>query len=270
MLPLDRVRRKGEGVDRAQDAAVTHLFARALACSESEAKCRTATGLTTTHYEIAANIWKDNAKNPALRYKATGVEDGGGGEAGGGEGGGGEGEGGGSEGEGEGGGGEGGGGEGEGGGGEGEGAGGEGDAGRDDGAVQDGRGVGWGASRSGVSLHLSPAAVAAGLRTRGWQGRRAGTGPTYTLGTKGPPRRRAPVRGSARACRRHEDGVPPGRRRSTDRRWRRATAAAASERRLRRATMAGATATPIATATASDRGRARARACRGGCKGYYA
>jgi hypothetical protein len=45
-----------------------------------------------------------------------------------------------------------------------------------------------------------PRAVAAGLRTRGWRGRRAGTGPTYTLGTKGPPRRRAPVRGSARAC----------------------------------------------------------------------
>ena len=62
---------------------------------------------------------------------------------------------------------------------------------------------------------LEPRAVAAGLRTRGWRGRRAGTGPTYTLGTKGPPRRRAPVRGFARACRRHEDGVPPGRRRST-------------------------------------------------------
>ena len=43
-----------------------------------------------------------------------------------------------------------------------------GDAGRDDGGVEDGRGVGWGASRSGVSLHLSPAAD---LRTRGWQGR---------------------------------------------------------------------------------------------------
>jgi hypothetical protein len=107
---------------------------------------------------------------------------------------------------------------------------------------------------------LEPRAVAAGLRTRGWRRRRAGTGPTYTISTKGPPRRRAPVRGSARACRHDEDGVPPGRRL---RRWRRATAAAASERRLRRVTMADATATPIATATASDRGRARARACRG-------
>jgi hypothetical protein len=143
MLPLDRVRRKGEGVDRAQDAAVTHLFARALACSESEAKCRTATGLTTTHYEIAANIWKDNAKNPALRYKATGVEDGGGGEAGGGEG------------EGEGGGGEGGGGEGEGGGeGGGAGVGGEGAQG-----ARGGRSGGRG-------------------RGRGGRGRGGGAGPT--------------------------------------------------------------------------------------------
>ena len=113
---------------------------------------------------------------------------------------------------------------------------------------------------SGVSLHLSPVpSPPACARGGGGVGVLAQALPTLSV-----PKGLQDVA--------HQCAVPPGRAAATKtvcrpgaaaRRWRRATAAAASERRLRRVTMADATATPIATATASDRGRARARACRG-------